>query len=201
MNKKTRNLLCLVAALIVLAVIYLAVTEMNRKAEEAADTSEALYDGDLSTITEVKVEKADEETPLFHARKDGDAWVSLTDSSLEIDSEKVTSELYDLAELSSDQTVAESVEDMSEYGLDEPTATLTITDGAGTHIWYFGDKNSVTSQYYMYQDGETAILAVPLNTYNTIISLDEADLIVETEESESGSGSETEDETEEETES
>ena len=32
MNKKTRNLLCLVVALIVLAVIYLAVTEMNRKA-------------------------------------------------------------------------------------------------------------------------------------------------------------------------
>ena len=48
----------------------------------------------------------------------------------------------------------------------------------------------MTNQYYVYKEGETTVYTVSLNTYNIVISENEADLVVETE-------TETETETEE----
>lgn len=190
MNKKKRNMILLAAALVILVIVYMAVMEMNKRSEEAADTSVALYSGEVSNITEVIIQNSDEASPFFHIAKTDGQWSSQTDSSRELDSDKVSTELTDLTQLTADQMAAENAEDMSEYGLDTPVTTLTISDDTGTQVWYFGDKNSVTNQYYVYKEGETTVYAVSLNTYNIVISENEADLVVETE-------TETETETEE----
>ena len=51
--------------------------------------------------------------------------------------------------------VLDEPETLADYGLDDPSLTITATDGDGTaYTFAIGDQNEVTQEYYLLYNGE-----------------------------------------------
>lgn len=100
-----------------------------------------------------------------------------------------------LDELTSSREITVEEEDLSQYGFDDPSMTITITlDEGEQHIITFGDCNEMLDEYYFYIDDSNLVYTLESYTYN-ILNKSDADLAVETEDEEE---IEEEEETEEE---
>lgn len=100
-----------------------------------------------------------------------------------------------LDELTSSREITVEEEDLSQYGFDDPSMTITITlDEGEQHIITFGDCNEMLDEYYFYVDDSNLVYTLESYTYN-ILNKSDADLAVETEDEEE---IEEEEETEEE---
>ena len=75
-------------------------------------------------------------------------------------------------------------EDLSEYGLDDPSMTITLTMTDGTvYTLVFGDYNEYISAYYYYLDDADVLYTISSYTYNILNKCD-TDLADEVEEEE-----------------
>lgn len=91
--------------------------------------------------------------------KDGDTWYYQSDQSINIDEDKVSTMLAAVAEVTAEEKL-ENVEDISEYGFDNPTNVLTFTMEDGTRTITIGMQNEITSQYYIMDNNSNAIYIV-----------------------------------------
>ena len=84
-------------------------------------------------------------------------------------------------------------EDLSEYGLDDPSMTITLTMTDGTvYTLVFGDYNEYISAYYYYLDDADVLYTISSYTYNILNKCD-TDLADEVEEEEEEDSDEEED--------
>ena len=56
--------------------------------------------------------------------------------------------------------VLEDVEDLTEYGLDSPSNTVTVDTADGTTKLNIGDENTSTNQYYISKDDDDSTVYV-----------------------------------------
>lgn len=91
--------------------------------------------------------------------KDGDTWYYQSDHSINIDEDKVSTMLTAAAEVTAEEKL-ENVEDISEYGFDNPTNVLTFTMEDGTRTITIGMQNEITSQYYIMDNNSDTIYIV-----------------------------------------
>ena len=56
--------------------------------------------------------------------------------------------------------VLENVDDLTEYGLDSPSNSVTVTTDDGTTKFNIGDENTSTNQYYIAKDDEDSTVYV-----------------------------------------
>jgi preprotein translocase subunit YajC len=155
-NMKKRSgmiLIILVVFLILLIPAYFLMVKSNekREAEETADDTEKVLDISTSDVTSVEF-TLDEQQVLF--RLEDDTWKLEGDDSFEVEATAVENVISTVAEMTSARTL-EDVEDLSEYGLTNPsqTVTLTLQDGTTYNI-YFGDSNESTGNDYVYVDSD-----------------------------------------------
>ncbi len=170
MQKQRKQFVITVVILLVLVLAYIGIHLYNQKQEEKKEKEEKENE---ITVTELDTDdvtafsyQVSGETLSF--TKDGDEWVYDQDTSLDLDEDVVNGMIEKAASLTADDSF-DDYDSLADYGLDQPSNTITLTTKESTTTLYLGNQNAMTSQYYlMTGDGET-VYAVD-NTLSTTFS-------------------------------
>lgn len=106
--------------------------------------------------------------------KEDDVWNAVGDSSIELDQDKIRSLLDYVVDIQAELEI-EGVTDFSQYGFDDPLATVTIKLQDDTiYEIVFGHFNEITSQYYLKLEGSDTVYGLSSNLgYHFQITLDD----------------------------
>lgn len=146
MKKKTVKL---VSAVVVLGVLCAAYEGVNfyvtsQEEKEEKDTSVDLVSLEADDITAVSF-TADQNEVEFD--KKDDTWTEKADADFPVNQDTVDSAVKGIASLTADQEISD-VEDLSEYDLDNPQNTITLTTADGDTTLEVGMESS-NNQYYV----------------------------------------------------
>ena len=148
MKKRTVKLVSAVVVLGVLCAAYegvnFYVTSQEEKEKEESDTSVDLVSLEADDVTAVSF-TADENNVEFD--KKDDTWTEKADAAFPVNQDTVDSAVKGVASLTADQEISD-VEDLSEYDLDTPQNTITLTTADGDTILEVGMESS-NDQYYV----------------------------------------------------
>ena len=148
MKKKTVKLVSAVVVLGVLCAAYegvnFYVTSQEEKETEENDTSVDLVSLEADDITAVSF-TADKNEVEFD--KKDDSWTEKSDANFPVNQDTVDSAVKGVASLTADQEISD-VEDMSQYDLDNPQNTITLTTADGDTTLEVGMESS-NNQYYV----------------------------------------------------
>ena len=148
MKKKTVKLVSAVVVLGVLCAAYegvnFYVTSQEEKETEENDTSVDLVSLEADDITAVSF-TADQDNVEFD--KKDDSWTEKSDANFPVNQDTVDSAVKGVASLTADQEISD-VEDMSQYDLDNPQNTITLTTADGDTTLEVGMESS-NNQYYV----------------------------------------------------
>lgn len=94
--------------------------------------------------------------------KGGDGvWTEASIPEEPIQQESVNMLLSEIDNITTSETVIESPEDLSQYGLDEPFRTITATLSGGTTVTiHAGAKSDLLSKYYVKTEGSETVYMV-----------------------------------------
>lgn len=153
MKKKTVKLVSAVVVLGVLCVAYegvnFYVTSQEEKETEENDTSVDLVSLEADDITAVSF-TADQNEVEFD--KKDDSWTEKSDANFPVNQDTVDSAVKGVASLTADQEISD-VEDMSQYDLDNPQNTITLTTADGDTSLQIGMESS-NNQYYVKKEDD-----------------------------------------------
>ncbi len=112
--------------------------------------------------------------------KDNEVWKNAQDRNASISQSMVESLLTQIHHVTSD-TCIENPEDLGQYGLDEPSMTITVTLKNGSSIILnIGDANGMTGDYYLQVEGNTSVYTLSPSVVSAFEKTPE-DFIEETE--------------------
>ena len=166
MKKKSVNLITAVGVLVVLSGAYVGVKAYVAK-QEAADTESA--EGENPEI--ISIASADVKSIKFVIdkkevtfEKDGDSWVKSDETGFPVDQDKIDTLVSSMNSIKAERTL-ENVEDASEYELDQPENTITVTTEDGeTTVIQLGMENDSTSQEYIDLNKDSSTVYVVSNS-------------------------------------
>ena len=166
MKKKSVNLITAVGVLVVLSGAYVGVKTYVAK-QEAADTESAEEENpEIISIASADVKSIkfviDKKEVTFE--KDGDSWVKSDETDFPVDQDKIDTLVSSLSSIKAERTL-ENVEDASEYELDQPENTITVTTEDGeTTVIQLGMENDSTSQEYIDLNKDSSTVYVVSNS-------------------------------------
>ena len=158
------------------------------------DSLSFLIDGQEYTFSRIKSEDASDETEATESEKtdtesktnsdenstDDDQWVCDNDTSLKINTSKVTSLLGNATSITASKKF-DSDADTSDFGLDEPQNVVKLSTADKTYTITIGEKNAMLGEYYIKVNDDVYLSS------NTILGTipDSIDDMVASEDSES----------------
>ena len=151
MKKKSVNLITAVGVLVILSGAYVGVKAYVAKQDAKETESEEEESREIISITSDDVKSIkfviDKKEVTFE--KSGDSWVKSDETAFPVDQDKIDALIGSLNSVKAER-VLENVEDASEYELNQPENTITVTtqDGEETII-RVGMENDSTSQEYI----------------------------------------------------
>lgn len=162
MKKKSVKLIAGVVVIFLLCGAYFGLKAYNQKTEEAEEEAaegETVLEVDTSALTAVSF-LIDGEEMSFTLQEDG-TWQKDDDETFPVDGDALLSPLSELSELKALRTLTE-IEDVSEYGFDDPQNLITLTDEDGeVTIVTIGDNNDSTgNDYLMLNEDETTVYTI-----------------------------------------
>ena len=166
MKKKSVNLITAVGVLVVLSGAYVGVKAYVAK-QEAADAESAEEENpEIISIASADVKSIkfviDKKEVTFE--KDGDSWVKSDETDFPVDQDKIDTLVSSLNSIKAERTL-ENVEDESEYELDQPDNTITVTTEDGeTTVIQLGMENDSTSQEYIDLNKDSSTVYVVSNS-------------------------------------
>ena len=153
-----------------------------------------LIDGQEYTFSRIKSEDTSDDTESTESEKtdtesetnsdenstDDEQWVCDNDTSLEINTSKVTSLLGNATSITASKKF-DSDADTSDFGLDEPQNVVKLSTADKTYTITIGEKNAMLGEYYIKVNDDVYLSS------NTILGTipDSIDDMVATEDSES----------------
>ena len=152
MKKKSVNLVTAVGVLVILSGAYAGIKDYVAKQEEKETAeSEESESAEIVSISADDIKSIkfliDKQEVVFE--KDGDSWVKADESAFPVSQDKVDALAASLESITAARTL-EDVEDVSEYELDQPENTITVTTTDGdTTVIQIGMENSSTNQEYI----------------------------------------------------
>lgn len=166
MKKKSVNLITAVGVLVVLSGAYVGVKTYVAKqdAEEAEADEEESQEIISIASDDVKSVKFVMDKKEVTFEKDGDSWVKSDETAFPVDQDKMDTLISSLSSVKAERTL-EDVEGASEYELEQPENTITVTmeDGSETVI-RVGMENDSTSQEYIDLDKDSSTVYVVSNS-------------------------------------
>ena len=159
MKKSTK----LVSAVVVLAVLggvyvglntYVSKEEKTESSEEESKTEVFSVKTDDIKSLEFIVDKKE----VTFEKKD-DSWVKKDETAFPVNQTTQDSAASAIKKVEADR-VLEDVEDLTEYGLDSPSNTVTVDTADGTTKLNIGDENTSTNQYYISKDDDDSTVYV-----------------------------------------
>lgn len=162
---KKKNLIQLILLVVILAAViigYFVMKSYNKTHTEDATASSAA--SETYQITKFKAEDATDITVTgsglnMHLVKLNNKWQNADDNTMKIDADKVSSFLTVFTSLTGTQKITDA-KNLSDYGLDKPTATVTITTFNATYQLNLGSHNTIVDCYYLSKDGDSAVYAI-----------------------------------------
>lgn len=166
-NIKAIVIFGVIAVILAGLLILLTVTapaEEEKTDDTAAPASKLLYDKDPQDISKLTVKNEYGEYEIIRIGEGGDAsWTIMEIADMPISSAQIGTLLESAGSITSRKTVAEDPEDISIYGLTEPSAVVTaaFSDGANTvRTITVGNPTPDESMRYITVDGDTTVYAV-----------------------------------------
>lgn len=159
MKKSTK----LVSAVVVLAVLggvyvglntYVSKEEKTESSEEESKTEVFSVKTDDIKSLEFIVDKKE----VTFEKKD-DSWVKKDEIAFPVNQTTLDSAASAIETVEADR-VLEDVEDLTEYGLDSPSNTVTVDTADGITKLNIGDENTSTNQYYISRDDDDSTVYV-----------------------------------------
>ncbi len=145
---RSKKLIILVVILAVLCAAFAAVKISNDKAaaEEAAATNISIFTSTEDTISDISWTYDNETVELKN--EDG-TWSYAKDASFPLNTTYVTSMVNALSDVTATKEIDEPSDgDLTAYGLDEPSITLTVTADGATTTLSFGGESSISAEIY-----------------------------------------------------
>lgn len=128
-KKEMTTVIALAALLVVVCVAYFAAVKHKEAKEKAADTSVNLLQLDTSKATKIDISN---ENGTISFEKESTGWVMPSDKEFLVKQEEIQTILDAFSDLVATRCVVENKDSIAEYGLDKPTAKVTITLNDGT---------------------------------------------------------------------
>ena len=160
MKKSTK----LVSAAIVLAVlggVYVGLNTYVTKEESTESSSEEESKTEVYSVKTDDIKSLefiiDKKDTVFE--KKDDSWVKKDETAFPVNQTTLDSAASALEKVEADR-VLENVDDLTEYGLDSPSNSVTVTTDDGTTKFNIGDENTSTNQYYIAKDDEDSTVYV-----------------------------------------
>ncbi len=167
------RILILLAVLAVFAGTYAGLKAYNEKQAEENGSGTVMLSVNMSKVVSFTYE-LDGAVYTFTRDDSKSDWVYQQDPSLELDQDAVTGMLSTATAVSTDQIVAENLDQAAEFGLDDPSFTVTMVLKDGTvKTLYLGSVNAMTSDYYASVEGDGQIFTLNQDFYNAFTSAEE----------------------------
>ena len=128
-----------------LCAVIAIVSGVEKHIDKISTVSEDIVNIDADALTQISW-TADSKTLTFVKGDDG--WTQSRDDAFPVDQEKISNLLEHFAPLTA-SFVIEGVEDFGQYGLDDPTATATLTTSDGDTTLQFGTYSTMDSKRYV----------------------------------------------------
>lgn len=162
MKKQKRQLVILLAVLVILAGAVPGVRYFmeKREAKEAQEAAEQKGDVIIDAAYEDVVKFSyDYEGVNYTFEKEEESWRIAEDHTLNLKEYSIKNILSGVTPLTARQTI-ENVTDLGQYGLDQPERTITLDTGSASYILYVGDHNTLTGTYYVSMPSEARVYVV-----------------------------------------
>lgn len=166
MKKKSVNLVTAIGVLVILSGAYVGVKTYVAKQDAKEEESNEEDNQEVVSIASEDIQSIrfvlDKKEVTFE--KDGDSWVKSDECTFPVDQDKLDTLAGVFSSVTAQRTLKDVV-DLSEYELDNPqnTITVTTTDGTTTVI-QVGMENDSTSQEYIDLDNDSSTVYVVSNS-------------------------------------
>lgn len=182
--KKVRNLVVALAILVVLGVVYFFAKQGLFEEKDETEEAVAVTGMSADDIQEISF-KLGEDTVKF--TKTEESWKLDSDANFPVDEEKLGTVLDAVADLEAIRELTDA-EDASEYGLDNPTNTITVKDTDGEEVSLnIGDSastgdiyvNSTAKEGIVYTVSSSFSSQFDKNVYDFAQSTDFPDILID----------------------
>ena len=160
MKKSTK----LVSAVVVLAVLggtYVGLNTYVSKEEKTESSSEEESKTEVFSVKTDDIKSlefiVDKKETTFE--KKDDSWVKKDETAFPVNQTTLDSAASAIEKVEADR-VLKKVDDLTEYGLDSPSNTVTVETSDGTTKFNIGDENTSTNQYYISKDDDDSTVYV-----------------------------------------
>lgn len=152
--KRMKNLLALLAVLVVLMAATLAARKWNPENQvEETIPAEVVFTLDTENVTALSWDYSE----ALSFEKNDDTWVYAGDPVFALDESFITSALEALVSVESSKTI-EDVEDFDQYGLEVPVCAITVTAGE-TYELAIGQETTMGGErYFSVGDGNVYLV-------------------------------------------
>ena len=161
--KKKKGPLILIGVLVLLLILYFALSTWNKKQDSKEEETVKVTDLKTSEITGVKYDLG---TGEMNFEKDGDTWYYTADKDFPLRQSYPKTVADAMGRLSADREL-EDADALEEYGLDHPTYTVTLTDEAGT-MTTIKVGNATGNDYYATVDDTEKVYTIPATSLDDI---------------------------------
>lgn len=160
MKKSTK----LVSAVVVLAVLggtYVGLNTYVSKEEKTESSSEEESKTEVFSVKTDDIKSlefiVDKKETTFE--KKDDSWMKKDETAFPVNQTTLDSAASAIEKVEADR-VLKKVDDLTEYGLDSPSNTVTVDTSDGTTKFNIGDENTSTNQYYISKDDDDSTVYV-----------------------------------------
>lgn len=159
--KKSTKLVSAVVVLAVLGGVYVGLNTYVTKQEQTESSSEEESKTEVFSVKTDDIKSlefiVDKKETTFE--KKDDSWVKKDETAFPVNQTTLDSAASAIEKVEADR-VLENVDDLTEYGLDSPSNTVTVETGDGTTKFNIGDENTSTNQYYISKDDDDSTVYV-----------------------------------------
>lgn len=168
MKKQKKQLIALCILLLICIVAWVGLTKWNKSQEQKKQEEE---EASKVMVTDVNTEDVNAFSYQYNNEtlsfvKEDDTWYYEADKSISLDQDTMETLIATTAQLTAEQEIKD-YEDLSVYGLETPSNTITLTTGDGTTTLLIGNKNDMLSQYYVKTNQSDSIYLAGSAVYTT----------------------------------
>lgn len=170
MNRQ-KKLAILVGVLIALCIIIAVVAGVQKHIDTVSTVDKEIIATSESALTEVSWTK--DGSTLDFVQRDG-SWQDASDADFPVDQDKMSDFLSHFESVHA-SFIIEDAEDFSQYGLDDPSCTITLTSADGSTLIQLGDYSTMDEKRYLtLGDGTVYLIDDDLEQY---VATDRDDLM------------------------
>ena len=159
--KKSTKLVSAVVVLAVLGGVYVGLNTYVSKEEPTESSSEEENKTEVFSVKTEDIKSlefiVDKKETTFE--KKDDSWVKKDETDFPVNQTTLDSAASAIETVEADR-VLENVDNLTEYGLDSPSNTITVDTSDGTTKFNIGDENTSTNQYYITKDDDDSTVYV-----------------------------------------